>query len=191
MTPARSPRTAFDEKHYIGRRAHPAAHLARDRALPGEDDPHHDVFITLEGRVTAAVEAGAFVPRPALRPFARPNLRGACFFTLSGTARTRWPPASPTMKTAPLWQAASPWRLTTGHRHSRKPGNPRHQNQLGNFRPGPQSLFSGVVPLLPDPTRSANFAHISDPSTPSKLLEMGCLANPLDESTCAAPCTAR
>jgi N-acetylmuramoyl-L-alanine amidase len=44
-----------------------------------------------------------------------------------------------------------------------------------------QHSFTGVVPLLPDPHRSANFAVLRDPSTPSALLEMGCLSNPLDE----------
>ena len=35
--------------------------------------------------------------------------------------------------------------------------------------------------LMPDAVRSANFAVLRDPSTPSALLEMGCLTNPLDE----------
>jgi N-acetylmuramoyl-L-alanine amidase len=41
--------------------------------------------------------------------------------------------------------------------------------------------FGGAMPLMPDPIRSANFAVLRDPSTPSALLEMGCLTNPLDE----------
>ena len=44
-----------------------------------------------------------------------------------------------------------------------------------------QASFRGVIPLMPDPARSANFAVLRDPSTPSALLEMGCLTNPLDE----------
>jgi N-acetylmuramoyl-L-alanine amidase len=44
-----------------------------------------------------------------------------------------------------------------------------------------QASFRGVIPLMPDPERSANFAVLRDPSTPSTLLEMGCLTNPLDE----------
>jgi N-acetylmuramoyl-L-alanine amidase len=44
-----------------------------------------------------------------------------------------------------------------------------------------QSSFDGVIPLLPDPGRSADFAVLRDPSTPSALLEMGCLTNKLDE----------
>jgi N-acetylmuramoyl-L-alanine amidase len=43
------------------------------------------------------------------------------------------------------------------------------------------------VPLLPDPMRSANFAVLRDPSTPSALLEMGCLTNPLDERLLTSP----
>ena len=43
------------------------------------------------------------------------------------------------------------------------------------------------MPLLPDPTRSANFAVLRDPSTPSTLLEMGCLTNPLDEKLLTSP----
>jgi N-acetylmuramoyl-L-alanine amidase len=41
--------------------------------------------------------------------------------------------------------------------------------------------------LLPDPARSANFAVLRDPSTPSTLLEMGCLTNPLDEKLLTSP----
>jgi N-acetylmuramoyl-L-alanine amidase len=43
------------------------------------------------------------------------------------------------------------------------------------------SSFSGDIPLLPDPKRSANFAVLRDPSIPSTLLEMGCLSNAEDE----------
>ena len=50
-----------------------------------------------------------------------------------------------------------------------------------------QASFTGVVPLLPDPHRSANFAVLRDPSTPSTLLEMGCLTNPLDEALLNSP----
>jgi N-acetylmuramoyl-L-alanine amidase len=50
-----------------------------------------------------------------------------------------------------------------------------------------QASFSGVIPLLPDPHRSANFAVLRDPSTPSTLLEMGCLTNPLDEKMLRSP----
>ena len=50
-----------------------------------------------------------------------------------------------------------------------------------------KSSFEGVVPLLPDPRRSANFAVLRDPSTPSALLEMGCLDNPLDEKRLRSP----
>jgi N-acetylmuramoyl-L-alanine amidase len=45
-----------------------------------------------------------------------------------------------------------------------------------------QTSFKGIVPLLPDPKRAANFAVLRDPSTPAALLEMGCLTNPLDET---------
>jgi len=47
--------------------------------------------------------------------------------------------------------------------------------------------FSGAMPLMPDPVRSANFAVLRDPSTPSALLEMGCLTNPLDEKLLTDP----
>jgi N-acetylmuramoyl-L-alanine amidase len=50
-----------------------------------------------------------------------------------------------------------------------------------------QASFQGVVPLLPDPHRSANFAVLRDPSTPATLLEMGCLTNPLDEKRLRSP----
>ncbi len=42
--------------------------------------------------------------------------------------------------------------------------------------------FNGVVPMLPNPTRAANFAVLRDPSTPAALLEMGCLTNKRDEA---------
>jgi N-acetylmuramoyl-L-alanine amidase len=47
--------------------------------------------------------------------------------------------------------------------------------------------FNGAMPLMPDPIRSANFAVLRDPSTPSALLEMGCLTNPLDEKLLTNP----
>jgi N-acetylmuramoyl-L-alanine amidase len=50
-----------------------------------------------------------------------------------------------------------------------------------------QSSFRGIVPLLPDPARAANFAVLRDPSTPAALLEMGCLTNPLDEKRLRNP----
>ncbi len=50
-----------------------------------------------------------------------------------------------------------------------------------------QSSFRGIVPLLPDPKRAANFAVLRDPSTPAALLEMGCLTNKLDETRLRSP----
>jgi N-acetylmuramoyl-L-alanine amidase len=50
-----------------------------------------------------------------------------------------------------------------------------------------QASFKGIVPLLPDPARAANFAVLRDPSTPAALLEMGCLTNPLDETRLRSP----
>jgi N-acetylmuramoyl-L-alanine amidase len=50
-----------------------------------------------------------------------------------------------------------------------------------------QTSFKGIVPLLPDPARAANFAVLRDPSTPAALLEMGCLTNPLDETRLRSP----
>ncbi|WP_298215796.1 N-acetylmuramoyl-L-alanine amidase [Acidocella sp.] len=47
--------------------------------------------------------------------------------------------------------------------------------------------FSGAIPLLPNPKRSANFAVLRDPSIPSALLEMGCLSNALDEKRLRDP----
>jgi N-acetylmuramoyl-L-alanine amidase len=50
-----------------------------------------------------------------------------------------------------------------------------------------QTSFRGIVPLLPDPKRAANFAVLRDPSTPAALLEMGCLTNKLDETRLRSP----
>jgi N-acetylmuramoyl-L-alanine amidase len=50
-----------------------------------------------------------------------------------------------------------------------------------------KASFQGSMILLPDPIRSANFAVLRDPSTPSALLEMGCLTNKLDEQLLTDP----
>jgi N-acetylmuramoyl-L-alanine amidase len=149
-----------------------------------------DVFVTLEGRVAAAVAANAdlFIALHCDH-LPRPDLRGASVFTLSGTASDGL--------------AASLANDENSSDQFGGPGIPKVSPQVAailasletratrvsaaTLAEDIQNSFKGVVPLLPDPTRSANFAVLRDPSTPSTLLEMGCLTNPLDERLLTSP----
>jgi N-acetylmuramoyl-L-alanine amidase len=149
----------------------------------------HDVFIPLEDRVTAAVQAGAdlFLALHCDH-LPEPSLRGASFFTLSNTASDDLAAGiaddengtgvagAPLAGVSP--QVAS--ILASLETRATKVGSATLAQDLKNS-------FKGVIPLLPDPRRSANFAVLRDPSTPSTLLEMGCLTNPLDEKRLRSP----
>jgi N-acetylmuramoyl-L-alanine amidase len=142
-----------------------------------------DVFVTLDGRVAAAVKANASLFL-ALHcdHLPDPDMRGASVFTLSDNAS----------------DALAASIATDENNSDNTPGqitgvSPQVANILASLETratkiGSQSLaqdikdsFDGIVPLLPDPHRSANFAVLRDPSTPATLLEMGCLTNKLDE----------
>jgi N-acetylmuramoyl-L-alanine amidase len=143
-----------------------------------------DVFIPLGRRVADAVAAKAdlflslhcdHLPEPALR--------GASVFTLSDQASDQL--------AAGLAQednGTSPERTASLPNVSPRVADILASLETRATRLNSASLaqdiaqsFAGVVPLLPDPERSADFAVLRDASTPSALLEMGCLTNKLDE----------
>jgi N-acetylmuramoyl-L-alanine amidase len=141
-----------------------------------------DVFVTLEGRVADAVAANAdlFLALHCDH-LPTPNLRGASIFTLAGDASDSLAAGLADAQNSadnfggdgsvsPQVAAILASLETRATRIS-----------SANFAEDIKASFKGTVPLLPDPTRSANFAVLRDPSTPSNLLEMGCLTNPLDE----------
>ena len=149
-----------------------------------------DVYVTLEGRVADAIAADADLFL-ALHCDHLPaaNLRGASVFTLSGTASDALAAGIATDENsvdngpAPEFNGVSP--QVAGILASLE----TRATQLGSdtLAQDIQAAFTGVVPLLPDPHRSANFAVLRDPSTPSALLEMGCLSNPRDEARLKDP----
>jgi N-acetylmuramoyl-L-alanine amidase len=148
-----------------------------------------DVFVTLEGRVADAVAAKAdlFLAMHCDH-LPTPNLRGASIFTLSGDASDGLAAS-----------LANDENSADNFGGSGRGVSPQVASILAsletratrissaNFAEDIKAAFKGTVPLLPDPTRSANFAVLRDPSTPSSLLEMGCLTNPLDEKLLTSP----
>lgn len=143
-----------------------------------------DVFIALDDRVSDAMEqqASLFLSMHCDH-LPQADLRGASVFTLSNDA-------SDTL-------AASIAQDENGGAAIGNPmagASPQVADILASLETratkiGSQTLavdlqtsFKGIVPLLPDPKRAANFAVLRDPSTPAALLEMGCLTNPLDET---------
>jgi len=147
-----------------------------------------DVFVTLEGRVADAVAANAdlFLALHCDH-LPTPNLRGASIFTLSGDASDGLAAGlAETQNSADNFGGAgnvSP--QVAAILASLETRATRISS--ANFAEDIKASFKGTVPLLPDPTRSANFAVLRDPSTPSNLLEMGCLTNPLDEKLLTSP----
>jgi N-acetylmuramoyl-L-alanine amidase len=148
-----------------------------------------DVFVTLEGRVADSVAAGAnlFLALHCDH-LPEPQLRGASVFTLSDKA-------SDGLAAGLANDENSADRGAAGlHGVSPQVAGILASLETRATRIGSESLaqdiqasFTGIVPLLPDPHRSANFAVLRDPSTPSTLLEMGCLTNPLDEALLKSP----
>jgi N-acetylmuramoyl-L-alanine amidase len=149
-----------------------------------------DHFVTLEDRVAAAVSAnsGLFIALHCDH-LPTPDLRGASVFTLSNTASDGLAAGlasdenSADGASAPGFGGVSPQVadiLASLETRATRLGS-------GTLAEDIRASFSGIVPLLPDPHRSANFAVLRDPSTPSTLLEMGCLTNPLDEKLLTSP----
>jgi len=150
----------------------------------------HDVFVTLTDRVTMAVSAQADLFL-ALHCDHLPvaDLRGASVFTLSGKASDKL--AAGLAKDE---NNVDQFPGTASHALSPQVAGILASLETRATRVGSATLsqdiqasFSGIIPLLPDPGRSANFAVLRDPSTPSTLLEMGCLTNPLDERLLKSP----
>ncbi len=148
-----------------------------------------DVFVTLEGRVADAVAANAdlFLAMHCDH-LPTPNLRGASIFTLSsdasdGLAAGLANDENSVDNLGGSGGAVSP--QVAGILASLETRATRISS--ATFAEDIKASFQGTVPLLPDPTRSANFAVLRDPSTPSNLLEMGCLTNPLDEKLLTSP----
>jgi N-acetylmuramoyl-L-alanine amidase len=149
-----------------------------------------DRFVALEDRVAAsmAAQADLFIAMHCDHlPSA--DLRGASIFTLSADASDGLAAS-----------LASDENAADRFAGVNMPGvSPQVANILASletratrigsatFAQDIEASFQGTVPLLPDPMRSANFAVLRDPSTPSALLEMGCLTNPLDEKLLTSP----
>ena len=143
-----------------------------------------DVYVTLEGRVADAVAAKAdlFLSLHCDHlPDA--NLQRASVFTLSSKASDRLAADVATDENSadrfagPHFAGVSPQVasiLASLETRATRIGSATLASDI-------QRSFTGVVPLLPNPHRSANLAVLRDPSVPSALLEMGCLSNPLDE----------
>jgi N-acetylmuramoyl-L-alanine amidase len=149
-----------------------------------------DHFVTLEDRVSKSVAAKAdlFIAMHCDH-LPSPDLRGASIFTLSSNASDSLAASI----------ASDENRADTDAGYHVQGVSPQVANVLASletratrigaatFAEDVQASFQGVVPLLPDPMRSANFAVLRDPSIPSTLLEMGCLTNPLDEKLLTSP----
>ena len=146
-----------------------------------------DVFVTLEGRVADAVAENAdlFLAMHCDH-LPTPNLRGASIFTLSGDASDGLAASlADAQNSADTFGTSNVSPQVAAILASLETRATRISS--ANFAEDIKAAFKGTVPLLPDPTRSANFAVLRDPSTPSNLLEMGCLTNPLDEKLLTSP----
>ncbi|HTQ70292.1 MAG TPA: N-acetylmuramoyl-L-alanine amidase [Acidocella sp.] len=142
-----------------------------------------DDFIPLEGRVNLALEhkADLFLSMHCDH-LPESNLRGASIFTLSDKASDKLAAAVAQDENSADGPSAAPSGvspqvaniLASLETRATKIGSATLAEEIA-------SSFSGAIPLLPDPKRSANFAVLRDPSIPSSLLEMGCLSNADDE----------
>jgi len=143
-----------------------------------------DRFISLEDRVAAAVSAGAdlFIAMHCDH-LPTSDYRGASVYTLSAQASDSLAAGLATdQNSADAFGSASPLAVSpqvAGILASLETRATRISS--ATFAEDIAVSFNGAMPLMPDPIRSANFAVLRDPSTPSALLEMGCLTNPLDE----------
>jgi N-acetylmuramoyl-L-alanine amidase len=147
-----------------------------------------DVFITLSDRVSAAAaENAALFLALHCDHLPDPNLRGASVFTLSSTASDSLAAGLAHDENAVDGPAA--YGNVSPQVANILASLETRATRLGSatFAQDIRSSFAGSVPLLPDPERSANFAVLRDPATPSALLEMGCLTNPLDETLLNSP----
>jgi N-acetylmuramoyl-L-alanine amidase len=149
-----------------------------------------DVFISLETRVAMTVAAGAdlFIALHCDH-LPDPKMRGASIFTLSAQA-------SDGLAASVAQDENSADKAEGGGMTG---VSPQVAGILASLETRATRInaamlaqdifdsFTGFIDLLEDPLRSANFAVLRDASTPSTLLEMGCLTNPLDEALLKNP----
>jgi len=142
-----------------------------------------DVYVTLEDRVAKAVAAKAdlFLAMHCDH-LPEADMRGASVFTLSNNASDGLAAAlaqtengADGVNTPAGMSPAVASIMASLETRATRIGSATLAQDI-------EASFHGVIPLLPDPHRSANFAVLRDPSTPSTLLEMGCLTNRLDET---------
>ena len=148
-----------------------------------------DDFISLEGRVNIALEhkADLFLSMHCDH-LPESGLRGASVFTLSDKASDKLAAAVAQDENSADGPSTGPSGvspqvaniLASLETRATKIGSATLAEEIA-------SSFSGSIPLLPDPKRSANFAVLRDPSIPSSLLEMGCLSNADDEKRLRDP----
>jgi N-acetylmuramoyl-L-alanine amidase len=149
----------------------------------------HDIFIPLDDRVSDAMEqqASLFLSMHCDH-LPDTTLRGASMFTLSNDATdnlaaTLAQDENGDDKASGPIAGASPQVADILASLETRATKISSQNLAEDL----QASFRGIVPLLPEPTRAANFAVLRDPSTPAALLEMGCLTNKLDETRLRSP----
>lgn len=144
-----------------------------------------DVYIPLPQRVADAVSANASLFLSLhCDHLPTADMRGASVFTLSDTASDALAASVATDENATETQPGNPIPGTSPAVANILASLETRATKIGsaNLARDIERRFVGVVPLLPDPQRAANFAVLRDPSTPATLLEMGCLTNPLDEA---------
>jgi N-acetylmuramoyl-L-alanine amidase len=143
-----------------------------------------DRFISLEDRVAAAVAAGAdlFIAMHCDH-LPTSDYRGASIYTLSAEASDGLAAGLASDENSADRFGASDTRAVSPQVAGILASLETRATRISSatFAQDIAVSFNGVMPLMPDPIRSANFAVLRDPSTPSALLEMGCLTNPLDE----------
>jgi N-acetylmuramoyl-L-alanine amidase len=149
-----------------------------------------DHFVTLENRVAKSIAAKAdlFIAMHCDH-LPSPDLRGASIFTLSSTASDDLAASIATEDNSADYDAGYHVAGLSPQVAGVLASLETRATRIGaaTFAEDIHASFQGVVPLLPDPMRSANFAVLRDPSIPSTLLEMGCLTNPLDEKLLTSP----
>jgi N-acetylmuramoyl-L-alanine amidase len=147
-----------------------------------------DIFISLEDRVADAMNAKADLFL-ALHCDHLPDssLRGASVFTLADNASDAL--AASVADDENSVQSGGPIAGVSPQVANILASLETRATKIGSMTLAQdiEATFRGVVPLLPDPHRSANFAVLRDPSTPATLLEMGCLTNALDEKRLRSP----
>jgi len=143
-----------------------------------------DSFVTLEDRVTLAVSAGAdlFIAMHCDH-LPEPSDRGASIYTLAPDASDSLAAAVASDENAADHLGGVPVAKVSPQVLPILASLETRATRIASatFAQDIAASFQGSMVLMPDAVRSANFAVLRDPSTPSALLEMGCLTNPLDE----------